>query len=83
MSKKKEIVPSIGRLPEEMQAYILSKLDGKTAIIAKRVCKLWRKIVHGKGTNSFNFACASTSLTHSLVHHFETFPNEKEAAEDN
>lgn len=36
---------SISCLPEEMQAFILSKLDGNTAAIAKRVCKLWNELL--------------------------------------
>ncbi|XP_053399893.1 uncharacterized protein LOC123557594 [Mercenaria mercenaria] len=41
---------SIGCLPEEMQAYVLSKLDGKSAAVAKRVCKLWNELVTGLET---------------------------------
>lgn len=40
---------SMSRLPEEMQAFILSKLDGNTAAIAKRVCKLWNELLTGTG----------------------------------
>lgn len=38
---------SMSRLPEEIQAYILSKLNGNTAAIAKRVCKLWNELLTG------------------------------------
>ena len=38
---------SISRLPEEIQAFILSKLDGNSAAVAKRVCKLWNELLTG------------------------------------
>ena len=38
---------SISRLPEEIQAFILSKLDGNSAAKAKRVCKLWNELLTG------------------------------------
>lgn len=38
---------SITCLPEEIQAYILSKLDGKSAAVCKCVCKMWRDIFSG------------------------------------
>lgn len=41
---------SMSRLPEEMQAFILSKLDGNTAAVAKRVCKLWNELLAGLET---------------------------------
>lgn len=42
---KIDLKESISCLPEEMQAFILSKLDGTTAAIAKRVCKLWNELI--------------------------------------
>ncbi|XP_060556281.1 uncharacterized protein LOC132716955 [Ruditapes philippinarum] len=38
---------SISCLPVETQAYILSKLDGRTSAVAKKVCTLWNEIITG------------------------------------
>ncbi|XP_052792559.1 uncharacterized protein LOC128226637 isoform X2 [Mya arenaria] len=38
---------SIGQLPEEIQAFILSKLNGRSAAVCKKVCKLWHELIEG------------------------------------
>lgn len=43
--------PSIGVIPQEIQAFILSKLDGKSAANAKKVNRLWNEIITGLETS--------------------------------
>ncbi|XP_052279015.1 uncharacterized protein LOC127877326 [Dreissena polymorpha] len=41
---------SISCLPEEIQAYILSKLNGHAAAMCKKVCRLWKELIEGLET---------------------------------
>ena len=35
-------------LPEEIQAYILSKVDGGSLARCRKVCILWRELIDGQ-----------------------------------
>lgn len=56
-------------LPPETQAYILSKLDGRSVAVCKQVCRLWKDLITGLET-SFHLwlRCSLKEIPpHSLV----------------